>query len=232
MPAPQCATNLNSGPAPCHECPRRSSCIGGLLTQAMDGSGRNDSVTRTVIDKGEHLYRLGDHTDWMYVVRSGAVKTYAVSEDGEEEIVSFHGSHTVAGLEGVCVATHRHSSRALTRSWTCRIATPALRRAMGTSEPLRERVLSLLGREFERLHEMLHRERCTAEQRVATFLLSHAEDDAAIELPMSRADLGRYLHLATETVSRVFTRFADRNILRNEAGRCIIVNREALAQAA
>jgi len=220
--------------SPCHSCARRKTCLGGALVENMNE--RAPTVTRCVIDKGNHLFRSGDTADTLYVVRSGATKTYVVSAEGEEEIRGFQLANDVAGLDAVCSDAHRGNAKAIGRTWVCRLPAAAVRARMGESSSFRERVLSSLGREFERLHTMLHRERCSADQRVASFLLAQlpvnssgaTEAQDALELPMSRTDLARYLDLATETVSRVFTRLQTRNIVRSQGARCEIVDRAAL----
>ncbi len=104
------------------------------------------------------------------------------------------------------------------------------------SGSFRDRILANLGREFDRLNGMLHRERCTADQRVASFLMSQLRCDETekteIQLPMSRVDLARCLDLATETVSRVFTRLQARNILRSQGAVSEVVDRDALSALA
>lgn len=215
---------------PCLECARRGHCLGGaLVAEAL----HPPQVTRGVVPKGEHLFRAGDRADTIYLIRSGATKTYVVSSEGEEEVRGFQLANDTAGLEAVCSDHYHANAAALTRTWICKLPAAAVRERVTTSPSFRDRVFASLGREFERLHGMLHRERCAADRRVAGFLLGQlrrqgTELDDEIELPMSRADLGRYLGLATETVSRVFTRLQDRGMVRNHGARCHIVDRAAL----
>lgn len=221
----------------CLECIRKSRCIGGLLVEGMPvDQASNVAVCRMVVDKGEHLYRADDKADHVYVVRGGALKTYVTSLEGDEEIRGFHLAEEVAGLDAICQPSFRSSARALSRTWVCRLPIAAVRSRMLESGSFRDRILANLGREFDRLNGMLHRERCTADQRVASFLMSQLKGDETekteIQLPMSRVDLARYLDLATETVSRVFTRFQARNILRSQGAVCEVVDRDALSALA
>ncbi|MDZ4079036.1 MULTISPECIES: Crp/Fnr family transcriptional regulator [Hydrocarboniphaga] len=227
----------SSGPtaatSPCRDCARGAHCLGAAL---VEGCANPPTVTRTVIDKGEHLFRSGDAGDSLYVVRSGAIKTYVDSAEGEEQIRSFALANDVAGLDAVCGGVHRTGAKAISRTWICRLPLNAVRTRMAESVRFRDRLLIALDREFSRLHRLLDRERYTADRRVASFLLSRIEADAthsaAIELPMSRTDLARHLDLATETVSRVFTRLQGREILRSRGTRCEILNTEALRTVA
>lgn len=223
--------------APCHECSRRESCLGGALV-SEDGLD-NPGVQRLVIDRGDHLFREQDAAEALYVVRGGALKTYVVSAEGDEEVQGFQLSQDIAGLDALGTPTYRNSVRALSRTWLCRLPAAAVRERMMGSERMRDRLLAAMSHEFDRLHGMLHRERCSAEQRVAGFLVTqldaqpnHDAEKAEITLPMSRSDLARYLDLATETVSRVFTRLQDRNVLRTSGAHCVITDRAALSNLA
>jgi CRP/FNR family transcriptional regulator len=222
--------SANAATSPCLDCARKDSCLGGAM-----GAGSGAVVSRCVIDKGAHLWRVGDAVDSMFVIRGGASKTYVVSETGDEEIRGFQLANDVAGLDALCGATHRTNARAISRTWACRLPMATVKARMSDTPEFRDGLLKKLGREFDRLHDMLHRERCTADQRVASFLVRHIENDAApgdgqidIELPMSRTDLARYLDLANETVSRVFTRFQKSNIMRSVGTRCEILDPKAL----
>lgn len=234
------STPLNAqseGGSICMDCPRRQRCLGGQLVEGLSpAQAQAVGVTRAVLDKGDHLYRIGDRADFLYAVRGGALKTYVVSPEGEEEIRGFQLAEDVTGLDAVCQSNFRSNARALSRTWICRLPIAAVRSRMLESGRFRDSVLGKLGREFDRLHGMLHRERCSADQRVASFLLSQLDAAPAasneFDLPMSRVDLARYLDLATETVSRVFTRLQSRKIVQSQGARCAIVDREALAALA
>ncbi len=226
-----------SATAPCTDCPRQSRCLGGLLVEGMTpAQAQSAGVSRSVLDKGEHLYRIGDQAEHLYLVRGGALKTYVVSADGDEEIRGFQLAEDIVGLDAICNPEFRANARALSRTWVCRLPIAAVRARMLETVQFRDRILSALGHEFDRLHGMLHRERCSADQRVAAFLLSQLDatvtPGSEIELPMSRVDLGRYLDLATETVSRVFTRLQTRKVLRKQGTRCEVVDRDALCALA
>lgn len=222
--------------SPCRDCARSSRCLGGQLSADGAPSAQAAGVIRMVVDKGDHLYRVGDSAEHLYVVRGGALKTYVVSSGGDEEIRGFHLAEELAGLDAVCQPQFRANARALSRTWVCRLPIAAVRSRMLESASFRDRILGALGREFDRLNGMLHRERCSADQRVASFLMSQLAATPApkpeIELPMSRVDLARYLDLATETISRVFTRLQTRNILQTRGAHCEVVDLAALSALA
>jgi len=219
--------------AQCGDCARRGRCIGGLLVAGMTPEQINAvGMSRSVLDKGDHLFRVGEPAEHLYAVRGGALKTYVTTAAGEEEIRGFQLSEDIAGLDAVCQPQFRSSARALSRTWVCRLPIAAVQLHMLKSSSFRDKVLAGLGRELDRLHGMLHRERCSADQRVASFLISRldstAQSGAEVDLPMSRVDLARYLDMAAETISRVFTRLQKRNILRSGGAGCQVVDRAAL----
>jgi len=228
------ASDSLAAKSPCSECSRAKRCFAGMLVEGMTESQiQSVGVSRSAVNKGDHLFHAGDPAEHLYVVRGGALKTYVVSPGGDEEVRGFQLADDVAGLDAVCHARFCTSARAISRAWVCRLPIAAVRSRMLESASFRDRVLTALGREFDRLHNMLHRERCTADQRVASFLLSQlnsgSSNDNAIELSMSRADLARHLDLATETVSRVFARLQSRQIVRSEGARCEVIDRSALS---
>ncbi|MDT0497518.1 Crp/Fnr family transcriptional regulator [Algiphilus sp. W345] len=215
---------------PCSDCARAGHCLGGALTA---DSLHPPQVVRRVVAKGEHLYHAGDPADTLYVIRGGATKTYVCSSDGEEEVRGFQLANDAAGLESVCDRSYHTNAVALSRSWVCKLPAAAVREKMTRSPSFRDRVLSKLCHEFERLYGMLHRGRCAADQRVADFLVTQLRGQdgdirSEIDLPMSRTDLARYLGLTTETVSRAFTRLQERGVLKRRGAHCEIVNPAAL----
>lgn len=227
--------------SPCNDCSRGARCFGGQLSDALAASGGSvPQITRQVYGQRDYLHRQGDRCEALQVVRGGATKTFVTSSEGEEEIFGFQLAGDVAGLDAIGASEQRNNLRAITRTWTCRLPLADVRTALALSESFRDQLLGRMAQEVSRLHGMLHRERCTAEQRVAAFLLAQldreppvsTEQGLEVRLPMSRVDLARYLDLATETVSRVFTRLQGRELLRAEGSRCIIFDPAGLSRLA
>jgi len=230
--------------SPCADCPKSERCFGGMLHQAViEAGGTPPQITRTVHAQRQYIHRQGDRCDALYLIRGGATKTFVTSTEGEEEISGFQLASDVAGLEAIGAERYRSNLRAITRTWSCRLPLGDVRQALSLSEPFRDELLHRMSDEVSRLHGMLHRERCNAEQRVAAFLMAQLNreippaqraerESLEISLPMSRVDLARYLSLATETVSRVFTRLQGKDLLRSEGSRCVITNAAELARLA
>lgn len=197
------------------------------------------------LKRGEHLYRAADQFHCVYAVRSGAIKTYTVSQDGEEQVTGFYLPGEILGMDGISTAHHVSSAKALESTTLCEIPFSRLEELSARIPSLQHHFFSLMSKEIQadrELHLLLSKK--TAEDRVAALLLSISArhrarglSDTQFRLPMSRYDIANYLGLAVETVSRVFTRFQqhgwlsvvgrdirilDRSVLWREAARADI----------
>lgn len=167
------------------------------------------------IAKGQYLFRQGDPMNSVYAVRTGTLKTFALSRSGEEQITGFHLPSEMLGLSSYGVLHHQVSARALETTNVCEIPLNQLDDLSMKLPELRRQVMRIMSREIrEDQQMMLLLSKKTAEERLASFVLSLAQrfkrrgySETVFRLTMSRADMANYLGLAVETVSRVFTRF-------------------------
>lgn len=204
----------------------RSSCSQCSLVQlCLPVALNNDDVERleSIVDRrrplhrGGHLYRPGDLFRAVYAVRSGALKTYTVSMAGEEQVVGFHLPGEMLGLDAISSASHPCGAVALETTSICEIPFPELEDLATRIPGLQHQLLRVMSQEIFADHEMLQAlARRSAEERLAIVLLSLADrfsrrglSHSRFRLPMSRGDLGNYLGLAPETMSRLFRRFQD-----------------------
>jgi CRP/FNR family transcriptional regulator len=211
----------------CDDCSTRSnSCLGWLYSAGgCDPSGH---IGSSVLERGQHLFHSGDPVTSVYILRSGALKTYVTSPDGEEQILAFFSPGDVVGLDGLADGHHSRNTIALEATEVCRVPVERLLQSCSRDAELQGRLLEGMGREIQRLQGMLKLERLTAEQRVVYFLLNQARRQArpdtqdtvcVVHLAMSRGEIGRFLDLATETVSRCLTRLQNLGLIainRNE----------------
>jgi len=207
-----------------HLSPQAVSCqvcdsVGGCLAKEMLIGHRYPDRTlksNRGIKAGEHIFREGDDSNVLYVVRSGSVKSYLTSNDGEEQVLGFYLPGDVFGLD--CSEEHGRMSSAVTleTSTVCRLPIEDLDET-GISEQL----LKLTSSQLLRDHNLvLMLARKDADGRLASFISdlsrryqSRGYSAMAINLSMSRQDIGNYLGLAVETVSRTLTRFQDSNLI-------------------
>lgn len=165
------------------------------------------------VKPGERLYRAGDRFDAIYVVRCGFFKTLRVDEAGSEQVLAFPMSGDVVGLDGVDSGRYTADVIALDTGHAAVVSFSRIAQ-LGREHPAVERVLyRLFSRELVREHGMI----CllstlSADSRVATFLLELSERFARLGcsrtsfvLRMTRQEIGSYLGMQLETVSRTLS---------------------------
>lgn len=223
----------------CERCGMRGWCVGYCPQSAEPGCNGGAQARQRVQHAGSHLFRVGDLFQSLYVVRSGSIKTYLTSEDGEEQILGFHQPGDIVGFDAIARGRHPCSAAALETSSVCALSFPKLTKLCQESPQLYSRLVVMMSRETLRLTDSLLLGRRSAEQRVATFLLVQAERQSergysptALTLSMSRTDIGKYLGLTVETVSRLLTRFQDLGLLAKERNQIRINDLDALRQLA
>jgi CRP/FNR family transcriptional regulator len=177
---------------------------------------------RTHLQRGEALYRIGDPLGAVYVPRSGAFKTIALNEEGERLVIGFHLPGELIGLDALGGGSHRCEAVALESAHVCAIQLDELEAVVRELPALQRQLLRVIGHSVGRDQshfEMLWRRQ--AVDRVAFFLhgLSEryrvlARNEREFQLPMSREDIGSYLGLVIETVSRSFGKLQDDGIIQ------------------
>ena len=143
-------------------------------------------------------------------------------------------------MDGISNSSHASSARALETSAICAIPFDSLERLSASMPSLQRHLFQLMSREItddQLLITLLSKN--SADERVATLLLSIANRNARrnlsasqFRLPMSRVDIGNYLGLTVETISRVFSRMQKTGVLRVDNKEIEILDQEALQQAA
>lgn len=176
------------------------------------------------LHRGDHLFREGDRFTSLYVVKTGSVKTYAPSEDGGEQVLGFHLLGELIGLDAIAKNSHHCSAKVLETSAVCEIPFEDLEELSSSIPSLQHQIYRLLSSEIGHDEDMLTLlGKKNAEERLAAFLLSLSErfkrrgfSASDFYLSMSRHEIGNYLGLAVETVSRLFTRFLDKGLVKVE----------------
>ena len=188
------------------------------------------------LKRGEHLFRAADDFQSVYAVRSGALKTYVLSDDGEEQVTGFYLPGEILGMDGISTAHHVSNARALETATVCEIPFGRLESLSQKIPSLQHHFFSLMSNEIRadrELHMLLSKK--SADDRLAALLLSLSARNqrrglskSTFRLPMSRYDIANYLGLAVETVSRIFTRFQQSGWLRVEGRDVEILDRASL----
>jgi CRP/FNR family transcriptional regulator len=200
----------------CNICAPRGGC---LALQLLDSEEARQQLcnTRKISRKAEHIFHEGEAVDCFYVVRSGSIKSYLVTEDGEEQVLGFYLPGDVFGLDTTEMKQRMSSTIALETTSICRFPHAYLAdKAQGAA------LLGIAAEQMQRDHNLvLMLARKDADGRLASFLddlacryWSRGYSASAFLLTMSRQDIGCYLGLAVETVSRTLTRFQECGVLK------------------
>lgn len=210
--------------AHCKECSLAPLCL-PLSLNLEDMDALDEIVKRgRPLKKGDYLFRQGDTFNSVFAVRSGALKTFSLSDTGEEQITGFHLPSELVGLSGMDSELHPVSALALETTSICEIPFERLDELAVQLPQLRRQLMRLMSREIrEDQQMMLLLSKKTADERIATFLVNLSARFRArgfsaqqFRLSMSRNEIGNYLGLAVETVSRVFTRFQQNGLIEAE----------------
>lgn len=228
--------NLHELKISCQNCTLTDLC----LPHGMDKAGmeRLDSIVvrQQPYQPGYHLFRPGDKSHALFAVRSGALKSYCITEDGEEQVLGFTLPGELVGMDGLGGNNYASAAVVLETSSICELPYNKLETLCHDLPGLQRQMLNVVGREITAdQHMLMLLGKRTAEERLASFLLSlstryHQRGLSAMEynLPMSRQDIGNYLGLAIETVSRLFAHFQDKKILKVNRRQITIMNMEGL----
>lgn len=220
-PIPDVVRAFAPGEVECSDCGLDPMCL--LLDYAERGSGVPEGILlrRQPVAMGERLYRAGQAFEWIYAVKSGSFKAIVEEQEGREGVVGFYFAGDLIGAEGIAERRYPCSVRALEPSQVCMLRLDHLEQAGRSAEAVQAALIKMLGMEValnRRITATLLRQ--SAEQRLAAFLLSLSErlknrgfSPFTFTLRMSRTDIGSYLGLARETVSRLLMRFQGKKLI-------------------
>ena len=224
----------------CATCGLNQLCLPMSLT-AADIEQLDAIVERKrPLERGDHLYRGNDEFKALYAVRSGSLKTYTSTESGEEQVTGFHLPGELVGLDAINSWIHPCSASALETTSVCELPFGQLEHLAADIPGLQRQLLRLMSKEIFADQEMLFAmARRSAEERLGMLLLSFSDrfgrrglSPSRFRLPMARSDLGNYLGLAPETMSRLFRRFSENGWLKAEGREIQLLDFEALGQLA
>jgi CRP/FNR family transcriptional regulator, anaerobic regulatory protein len=208
-------------PARCSTCSMRHLCMPrGLGNETLPRLESVICVARPVL-RGEALYRSGDPFNDLFAVRSGAMKTVITQRDGRQQVTGLRIAGDPLGLDGLGGDTHTCSAIALEDSSVCIVPYAPLLELCREIDTMQSRLMRLTGEHIRRIEtQMMVNASMSADERVARFLLDLSERNAqrgysAMEfsLRMTREELGSYLGVTLETVSRSLSRFQLRSLI-------------------
>lgn len=220
----------------CSNCNMRELCMPmGLSNDDLD---RIDDLvtTRRKVKRGDVLFHSGEKFTNLFAIRTGFFKTCITSEDGRAQVTGFQMAGEIVGLDGIVNDTHTCDAVALEDAEVCVMPFDRIEEISREVNSLQRHVHKIMSREIVREHGViLLLGSMRAEERLAAFLLNlvqrlHARGFSQSELilRMSREEIGSYLGMKIETVSRTFSKFVEENIVEVKQRHVRIVNTDAL----
>lgn len=221
MYAPKSASSFNTLKIACSQCNVRELCLPiGLSVQEFDkldtliGSGRK-------IKRGQSLYRAGNPFEAIYAVRTGFFKTDILLEDGREQVTGFLMAGEIMGMDGISNEVHSCNAVALEDSEVCVIPFTMLEQLQSEIRVLQHHIHKVMSREIVRDQSvMMLLGTMRAEERLTAFLLNLSQRFAVrgysateFHLRMTRDEIGSYLGLKLETVSRALSHFQEYGLI-------------------
>lgn len=201
--------------------PRNRGCSYGLsclppLLKADFGSIVGPLMEhREPVPRGARIFVENQHLDHLYAIRAGSIKEYIVTPSGEMDVIGFYFPGDIVGMSAIVGSRYPVTAETLETTALCALRFEQLESTAHFSSGLQHRLYQMLSRELvfeQQLLEVL--KLSSAERRVAAFLLLISAKFARrklsrsdFTLPMARGDIGSYLGLTVETVSRIFSRF-------------------------
>jgi len=207
--------NVNALKISCAACSMHQLCLPmGLEDADID---RLDKIIgkRRRLERDEALYKMGDPFRNLCAVRFGHFKTYQINAAGESQITGFQMAGELLGMDAISGDRHHCDAVALEDSEVCEIPFAHLEELFGQVPALLRHFHRIMSQEITREQNvMLLLGNMRAEQRFAVFLINLSARYAArgysatrFQLRMSREDIGNYLGLTIESISRLLSRF-------------------------
>ncbi len=231
--------NLQELKVSCSDCSLHQLCLPKMISKEDMHTLNNIIVRGKSLKRGELLFNFNDTFRSIYVVRSGSLKTVYAKEDGIEQVIGFYLAGELLGFDAIN-GYHPCSAKALETSNVCEVPFEHLEALSARMPSLQHQLLRLMSKEINTdQNVMVLLGKKNAEVRLASYLLSISSRyqqrgffSQDFYLSMSRSDIGSYLGLAVETVSRTFSLFQEQDVLMVERRHIIIKDRDYLQRLA
>jgi CRP/FNR family transcriptional regulator len=209
------------GKLPCSACPLRALCLPAGLSNYEFTQLDTLVQAQRPVSRGRALFQAGDSFEALYAVRTGFFKTCATAEDGREQVTGFQMPGDLLGLAALDAGRHTVDAVALEDAQVCVIPFESLEAPSSGAHVLQRQLLKVMSRLIVRDHGvMLLLGSMRAGQRLAAFLLNLAQrlqalgySGSALVLRMTREEIGSYLGMKEETVSRTFSSLQEAGLL-------------------
>ena len=222
----------------CSSCNMRELCMPVGLSN--DELNRIDDLvtTRRKVKRGDTLFHNGERFTNLFAIRTGFFKTCIASEDGRNQVTGFQMAGEIIGLDGIVNDTHTCDAVALEDAEVCVMPFDRIEEISREVNSLQRHVHKIMSREIVREHGViLFLGSMRAEERLAAFLLNLVQrlyargfSQSELLLRMSREEIGSYLGMKIETVSRTFSKFVEDGIVEVKQRNIRILKTDALKE--
>lgn len=220
----------------CSNCNLAELCLPADLTSHEFHQLDELSTLKRNFSRSDYLYRSGDKFRSLYAIHSGSFKTQILHEDGREQVTGFQMAGEIIGLDAISTDIHACEAVAMENSVVCELPFNKLEALSREIPSLQRHLHKIMSREIVRDQGiMLLLGSMRAEERLAAFLLNLSQRFAVrglsateFQLRMSRQEIGSYLGLKLETVSRAFSHFQEVGIIKVRVRAIEILNLPAL----
>ena len=216
----------------CAKCNLRETCLSGGVPAEDLERVENIVFARRQIQRGERLFNAGDTFRGVYAIRSGFFKTSLVDGQGRDQVTGFFMGGELLGMDGLGSGRYKDRAIALEDSDVCVMPYSLIQEVALEVPSLQRRLHTLLAREIGRDHAiMLLLGSMRAEERLATFLINlsgrllhRGYSGSSFVLRMTRDEIGSYLGLKLETVSRLFSAFQKSGLIEVQQKQVSIID--------
>ena len=209
--------NFSKDSIHCQNCAIKNICLTASLSDA--DLTRFDNIVQhpKALQKSDTLFYAAEKLSSVYAIRKGSIKTFNITHDGEEQITGFHHAGEILGIDALAHKKHHSFAKALETTEVCALPYEALDSLASKVPELHTQLMNVMSTEISKQYDlMMNLNQRTAKQKVAGFLLSlnnKNEFSEVINLNMTRSEIGNYLGLALETVSRIFSKLKQKEII-------------------
>lgn len=232
--------NASASHIHCQSCSISELCLPFSLNDQELDTLDNIIDRKRPIRKTEKIFSDGEHLNSLFAIRSGTFKTYTIDANGEEQITGFHLPGDLLGFDAIASTEHQSFAQALETAMVCEIPYDTLDQLSDSMPALKRQVLRLMSNEIlsdQNMLSLLNRK--NAEQRLATFIATlsirfkeRGLSSTEFRLTMTRGDIGNYIGLTVETISRLLNRFHKEGLIEVNGKLITILDLDKLNETA
>lgn len=222
----------------CQSCSFSHLCLPVSLNKHELASLDDIIERKRPLHKHDKLVNAGDKFHSLFAVRSGSFKSYISDKNGVEQVIGFHFPGDIIGFDALKDEVHQSYTQALETAMVCELPYDTLDQVSNAYPKLRQQIMRFMSSEIKHDHDLIMLlSKRSAEERLLHFInhLSQRFDERGysakqFNLSMTRNEIGNYLGLTVETISRLLTRFQKEELIQVDGKLITILNFEAVRQ--